>query len=558
MGTLHLEDFDLSLLSKLPVKEANRKRIDYINRLPLEAIPSAILPPTHETDYYFVSYSHLDYKEVYRDIFLLEEEGLSIWYDRGIPAGKDWKKTANNFMVPFECKGILFYISEHSLSSEAVLDEILYSIKLKKPFIAIHLPFSSDFVHNGESVKGKIFPVSKMLDIMKENGANIKEDTIVKIKEVFPDEMIFLPISMPAGNKAEKIALSLPEPPLFSYDPRRETLLSLNNPNAFKIEEDDFEIKGAGNPFMPVNYYLGDCCFANAINLESIRFPKGLMLVPSGRYAFHNCVKLESIERMGLQKLVLEGMFQNCHSLEYIGSFSPIMQANDFAFKGCHSLDFSNMDNLDMVNYIGREAFAECYRLESFSPTVETMKIGHLAFRNCRRLLNVNLLSPKEIGYSPFAGCERLLRIEIGGTSSKYVSIDGVLYIKEGDDLVLLAYPLGRRKIELDPACHHIGTSVFSHLTLISSIAIPEGVKSIGDFCFKESPALEEVTLPSTIESIGLIPFVDCFNLKRIKVNMNREKARSILLRGGISDMGYIVDHFDCLDGELPLEEIKR
>lgn len=46
-----------------------------------------VLPTVHKQNYYFVSYSHKDYKKVMKDILLLQECGINIWYDSDMHIG---------------------------------------------------------------------------------------------------------------------------------------------------------------------------------------------------------------------------------------------------------------------------------------------------------------------------------------------------------------------------------------------------------------------------------------------------------------------------------------
>ena len=243
MSEFHLEDIDIKSFASLPLKEANRLKIEVINRFDLERIPVTCLPEVHQSSYYFISYSHKDYRKVYEDLFALEEEGLSIWYDRGIPAGKNWRDIVNKFMVPFDCKGVIFYLSENALQAPGVLDEILYAVKLNKPFIAINLPFESDYLHHGESVKGKVFKVREMLDILLENGVELPAGNVRKLQKIFPDDVIYLPLFMAAATKVEKVLSALPDEPMFTYDPSHKKVVCLNDPNAFRITEKDFDIR---------------------------------------------------------------------------------------------------------------------------------------------------------------------------------------------------------------------------------------------------------------------------------------------------------------------------
>jgi hypothetical protein len=58
----------------------------------LNEVSLECLPPVQTEKYYFVSYSHKDYKKVFKEILLLQSKGISLWYDRGMRPGKDWKE----------------------------------------------------------------------------------------------------------------------------------------------------------------------------------------------------------------------------------------------------------------------------------------------------------------------------------------------------------------------------------------------------------------------------------------------------------------------------------
>ncbi|MBR2480048.1 MAG: hypothetical protein IKB56_01945, partial [Clostridia bacterium] len=66
-----------------------------------------ILPSSYQEDYYFVSYSHGDYKEVLSDILLLEDQDLRFWYDTDIHIGENWEHIAKSYISKFQCKGVI-------------------------------------------------------------------------------------------------------------------------------------------------------------------------------------------------------------------------------------------------------------------------------------------------------------------------------------------------------------------------------------------------------------------------------------------------------------------
>ena len=93
-----------------------------------------VLPKAHKEDYYFVSYSHKDYKQVLKDILLLETYGINIWYDDEMHIGENWKEVAELYISKYHCKGIIFYLSENSIASKACNEEIEYVLKKNKSF----------------------------------------------------------------------------------------------------------------------------------------------------------------------------------------------------------------------------------------------------------------------------------------------------------------------------------------------------------------------------------------------------------------------------------------
>lgn len=88
---------------------------------------AACLPePDGDEGYFFVSYSHADYKAVLPDIIRLKEAGLGIWYDRGLESGKSWLGEVRKKMSSYDCRGILFYLSESFLASPSCMQELFH------------------------------------------------------------------------------------------------------------------------------------------------------------------------------------------------------------------------------------------------------------------------------------------------------------------------------------------------------------------------------------------------------------------------------------------------
>lgn len=77
--------------------------------------------------YAFISYSSHDKETVFADVAHLRSLGVNLWIDEEMGVGQEWKKEACDAMECTECKLVIFYISEHSISSQPVLSELEYS-----------------------------------------------------------------------------------------------------------------------------------------------------------------------------------------------------------------------------------------------------------------------------------------------------------------------------------------------------------------------------------------------------------------------------------------------
>ena len=87
--------------------------------------------------YVFVCYAHSNAEVVYADLVELDQKGINIWYDEGIPAGSSWRAE-----IAAAIKGadkLLYFISEASLHSTHCLREVDYALSHDVEIIPIYL-----------------------------------------------------------------------------------------------------------------------------------------------------------------------------------------------------------------------------------------------------------------------------------------------------------------------------------------------------------------------------------------------------------------------------------
>jgi TolB-like protein len=85
----------------------------------------------------FVCYAHEDSDVVYPEMAWLREQGLNLWYDEGISAGKNWRAAIGDSLLG--ARHILFYISARSLESDHCNREINLALDEGKDIVPIYL-----------------------------------------------------------------------------------------------------------------------------------------------------------------------------------------------------------------------------------------------------------------------------------------------------------------------------------------------------------------------------------------------------------------------------------
>lgn len=83
--------------------------------------------------YIFISYSHKDEEEVTRVLTVLDDRGADFWLDEeNLRTGDDWLKRVKEMSADKRCAGILYFISENFIDSDACFTEFCMLGDLKK------------------------------------------------------------------------------------------------------------------------------------------------------------------------------------------------------------------------------------------------------------------------------------------------------------------------------------------------------------------------------------------------------------------------------------------
>jgi hypothetical protein len=191
--------------------------------------------------------------------------------------------------------------------------------------------------------------------------------------------------------------------------------------------------------------------------------------------------------------------FQSCTGLTGIDIPQGVTSIGVAAFNGCTNL--ANISIPQGVLSIGEQAFGICTSLTDVYIPQGVEIISSRAFISCTGLTSINIPeSVQSIGSSTFNNCTALTTITVDVGNLFYQSIDGVLYNKAGNTLIMC--PGGLTTIRIPEGVENIGRGAFFGCAAISSITIPQGVASIETEAFAYCTGLIRITFNSKTTTI--------------------------------------------------------
>lgn len=296
---------------------------------------------------------------------------------------------------------------------------------------------------------------------------------------------------------------------------------------------------------------IGDYAFKGCENLEEFKINGEADYISST--AFYGCPKLSVLNATGIhddfndEKKTL--IYQRYEQQIVIGTnnvSSKMTAVGDYAFYGRDAI--KNLVIPASITEIGKMSFAGCPNLERItvdrtSTTYDSrdncnaiieknsdklivgckntsipndvQTIGEYAFADCIGLKGVNIpTSIKKIEDKAFLGSKDIETITVSANNVIYDSRDNANAIIETSSNRLL---LACNQTVIPSDIEVIAANAYSNVTL-TSLVIPEGVKTIEDYAFENMDSLESITLPASLTSIGVNAFAGCTNLKEIKV----------------------------------------
>ena len=145
-------------------------------------------------------------------------------------------------------------------------------------------------------------------------------------------------------------------------------------------------------------------------------------------------------------------------------------------------------------------------------------KIDSQAFYGCDSLRSVFIpASVHSILYGAFGDCASLTSLVVDSANPYYVTVDDVLFEKDGS--ALIQCPAGKEGDYVIPdGVTYIDDTAFVGCSKLTAVTIPNGVNRIGFGAFAGCTSLTEVTIPNGVTSILDSAFSSCTSLVSVSL----------------------------------------
>ena len=280
----------------------------------------------------------------------------------------------------------------------------------------------------------------------------------------------------------------------------------------------------AVNSLIPEKVIVDECtktidysAFADCNNLYEIEIPQGVVNI--GEKAFARLDNLKNIDIPDSVTNITTLAFYRCNGLVSVQVPGSVTAIKNGTFRECNNLKKVILN--EGVTKIDGSAFIFCSSLEQIKLPQSLVSIGSGAFDNCTSLISVELPDNAIISSDTFKECKNLSDIVISDTNNNYIVKNGILYNKNMTRI--LCYPAGIKDTEffVPDTVKTIGDFAFYGTKALESINIPDSVTNIGTDAFGECSGLKEVVIPDSVTSMGEAVFYKCTSLEKVKLSVN-------------------------------------
>ena len=194
-----------------------------------------------------------------------------------------------------------------------------------------------------------------------------------------------------------------------------------------------------------------------------------------------------------------------------------VTSIGDSAFRVCENLKSISIS--DSVTSIGSYAFGECSKLTYIDLPEGLTTIYDHVFSYCKNITRIDIPDSVTTIYNyGLHGCYNLREIYVGENNQSYMTIDGILYTKDGTTLIVYPSSKYESTFEIPEHVTTISDGAFTDCDRLTHIAIPESVTYIGGDAFHHCTNLESIVILGGVTSINSGTFLLCERLTSVVI----------------------------------------
>lgn len=296
---------------------------------------------------------------------------------------------------------------------------------------------------------------------------------------------------------------------------------------------------------------IGESAFYGNAHLTSVTLPKSVTTIESG--AFRETTSLTTVTIPDSVTTIGDSAFASCFDMQTISIPKSVTSIGDGAFFYCVDMTAFHVDSANpkycsidgvlfdkdkttLIQYPGGKS-------GSYTVPYGVTTIGEFSFTNFSNPSSITIPdSVTTIEDSAFACCSNLSTIKlpdsithIGSGAFDYCGYyersynwkNGLLYI--GKYLIAAETSItGACNIKDDTVC--IADNAFYFCRSITSVTIPNGITTIGEFTFYNCTSLTSVTIPDSVTSIEKLAFKYCTSLTDVYYTGSEEDRTGIMI----------------------------